>query len=154
MHNQIIESRRIFTNEHDETEKCLSLSINAVSHFFLNGTRQTRAPFCRWSSAKDRDRKEVYQEEVENGETEWMVSTRTSCVRTSKGVVKGAKNRDSICIQYWFQSDIVDSNFCDLLLTTQERKLSAYVKKDEAFRKSTPMHTDVIPVIDQTLIRE
>lgn len=71
-----------------------------------------------------------------------------------EGVVKGAKNRDSICIQYWFQSDIVDSNFCDLLLTTQERKLSAYVKKDEAFRKSTPMHTDVIPVIDQTLIRE
>lgn len=47
-------------------------------------TRQTRAPLSRWSSAKDRDGKEVYQEEVENGETEWMW-VHAHRVRTPKG---------------------------------------------------------------------
>lgn len=101
-------THKIFAIRSDETEKCLSLSITTVSHFFLMETVKLARP-----SAIRRERqrqKGSVAGRAENGETEWMADTRTSCAHIEgrnrirewevNGEVKGAKNRDSICIQY------------------------------------------------------
>lgn len=51
--------------------------------------------------------------------------------RRAEGKKGGRSERawDSICIQYWFQSDIVDFHFCDLLLTLAAPALSVLRKR-------------------------
>lgn len=64
--------------------------------------------------------------------------------RRAEGKKMGKSERawDSICIQYWFQSDIVDFHFCDLLLTVAALALSV-LRKRVFFEGQPPMHTDV-----------
>lgn len=58
--------------------------------------------------------------------------------RRAQGKKTGKSERawDSICIQYWFQSDIVDFHFCDLLLTAAALALS--VRRKRVFFEGQP----------------